>query len=90
MQIRIQLFASMLIRVQLLRIRIPFHFNADPDPTFHFNADPYPAFCFNAGSDSAFQDPDVAFHLNVDPDPAPHKRYANLRPLVLSTSKVTF
>jgi hypothetical protein len=30
------------ICITLMRIRIPFHFNADPDPTFRFLADPDP------------------------------------------------
>ncbi len=58
----------MLIRITLIRIRIPlFHFDTDPDPTLHF-------WCRS--------DPTFHFKADQDLDPAPRQRDEDLQPLV--------
>ncbi len=47
---------NIVFAVVFFRVAVPYHSNADPDPSLHLNADPDATFLFNA-------DP--------DPDPAP-------------------
>jgi hypothetical protein len=60
-----------------MRIAVPHHFSADPDPAFHLNAN---------------TDPDSEIHFKADPvpDPAFHQSDANLRPLIYRPSRDPF
>jgi hypothetical protein len=53
----------------VLRIRIPHHVDADPDPSFYFDVDPKADMIFHFDADP---DSDTAFHCDADPDPTLH------------------